>query len=613
MTSGGPVRALRASQVAAWDAEADVVVVGLGAAGACAAIAACEAGASVLALEREAAGGGTSALSGGLLYLGGGTPVQKACGFEDSPGEMLKFLRAACGPGVDEEKVAAYCAESVAHFDWLVRHGVPFKESFCTRPSMEAPGDDCLVFSGGEDAFPFDRIARSAPRAHKPQHAGAAGGFLMQRLLEAAQRAGMRAEYGVRGERLVVGEEGRVVGVVATRGGARRAVRASRGVVLAAGGFASDAEMLARHAPRLVRCDMKLAVAGDDGRAIRMAMAAGADVAHLEAGEVALPIAFPSRLAWGILVSRFGQRYVNEDTYAGRLAQETLLRQDGEAWFVADESVWERRCAGLVATHVEDSIASAFPGQLGDHLPDLHDFAGLGADGDDHALGIGPEFGEGNLVLGEAELRLGGLDLGLGGLTRLERVVISGARREAAIQQMSLPLVMILRLGQLTARGSEIGFGRAERVAFIDRVEPCQHLSGFDHVAPIDQTLDHPSGDPEAEACLVACLENARENDRDRRVPIRDDDRAHRPDFGDDRLRLLVAGGQEQRQHRRHQHAAHPCDTPKRNRPTAQRHEIPLALSPIANEPQPQLTVPAIDTPAQLDRHVRRLRRIAQA
>lgn len=357
MTSGGPVRALRASQVAAWDAEADVVVVGLGAAGACAAIAACEAGASVLALEREAAGGGTSALSGGLLYLGGGTPVQKACGFEDSPGEMLKFLRAACGPGVDEEKVAAYCAESVAHFDWLVRHGVPFKESFCKRPSMEAPGDDCLVFSGGEDAFPFDRIARSAPRAHKPQHAGAAGGFLMQRLLEAAQRAGMRAEYGVRGERLVVGEEGRVVGVVATRGGARRAVRASRGVVLAAGGFASDAEMLARHAPRLVRCDMKLAVAGDDGRAIRMAMAAGADVAHLEAGEVALPIAFPNRLAWGILVSRFGQRYVNEDTYAGRLAQETLLRQDGEAWFVADESVWERRCAGLVATHVEDSIA----------------------------------------------------------------------------------------------------------------------------------------------------------------------------------------------------------------------------------------------------------------
>ncbi len=353
----GGARLLRASQVARWDAEEDVVVVGLGAAGACAAIAAREAGAGVLALERAHAAGGTSALSGGLLYLGGGTPVQKACGFEDSPEEMRKLLRAACGPGVDEAKLALYCEESVAHFHWLVRQGVPFKESFCKRPSMEPPGDDCLVFSGGEDASPFDRIARPAPRAHKPRHPGAAGGFLMQKLLAAVARSGVRTVQETCCERLVVEDDGRVAGVAARTQSRPWLVRARRGVVLAAGGFASHPGMLARYAPRLVRCDYKLAVAGDDGRAIRMAMAAGADVAHLEAGEVALPIAFPNRLASGILVSRLGQRYVNEDTYAGRIGQETLLRQDGEAWFVADEAVWERRCAGLVATHVEGTIA----------------------------------------------------------------------------------------------------------------------------------------------------------------------------------------------------------------------------------------------------------------
>ena len=74
-----PIEPARASEVA-FEREVDVVVVGLGAAGTSAAIAAADAGASVVALERQSAAGGTSAMSGGLLYLGGGTPLQEACG-----------------------------------------------------------------------------------------------------------------------------------------------------------------------------------------------------------------------------------------------------------------------------------------------------------------------------------------------------------------------------------------------------------------------------------------------------------------------------------------------------------------------------------------------------
>ena len=93
-----PIAPVRAADVDRWDDTADVVVVGLGVAGTCAAIEAAEAGAEVLALERSMTGGGTSAHSGGIIYLGGGTPIQEACGFEDTAADMFAFLVAACGP-----------------------------------------------------------------------------------------------------------------------------------------------------------------------------------------------------------------------------------------------------------------------------------------------------------------------------------------------------------------------------------------------------------------------------------------------------------------------------------------------------------------------------------
>ena len=80
--------------VTAWTDEADVIVVGYGAAGASAAVDARRAGADVLVLERASGGGGASAIAGGHLYLGGGTPVQQACGFDDSADEMYAYLMA---------------------------------------------------------------------------------------------------------------------------------------------------------------------------------------------------------------------------------------------------------------------------------------------------------------------------------------------------------------------------------------------------------------------------------------------------------------------------------------------------------------------------------------
>jgi len=346
----------RAETIGSWADEADVLVVGLGCAGACAAVEAREAGADVLVLEAASTGGGTSAQSGGLIYLGGGTPVQRACGYEDTPDDMFAFLMAACGPGPDEAKVRVFCDESVAHFHWLEAHGVPFKRSFHPEPGMEAPTDDCLVFSGGEDAHPFLDVARPAPRAHKPRTPGAAGGFLMQRLDAAVVASGARRRCDAAAHALVVDDDGRVVGVVVASDGEERALRARRGVVLAAGGFVLNDDMVARHCPLLARCNLKLSAGRDDGSGILLGQSVGGDIIRMDGAECAIPLTPPRRLVRGVIVDDRGQRFINEDTYYGRIGQEALFHRDARFWWIHDEGTYEVNAVGMQAQAVADTI-----------------------------------------------------------------------------------------------------------------------------------------------------------------------------------------------------------------------------------------------------------------
>ncbi|HET9731134.1 MAG TPA: FAD-dependent oxidoreductase [Acidimicrobiales bacterium] len=340
-----PIAPRPAAEVGTWEAEADVVVVGYGCAGAAAAIGALESGSSsVTVLERAGAGGGASAMAGGEIYLGGGTPVQKACGFDDTPQAMYDFLMAATGPSPNEEKIAIYTDRSVEHFHWLVECGVVFKPSFYPTPCWEPPTDDGLVFTGGENAWPFSEVAPPAPRGHVPQIQNKrlmerSGGWeLMRHLTATAERLGAWIRSDCRVTHLVV-DGGAVVGVVARSFGTELAVRARHGVVLAGGGFASNPGMVARHVPALAG-QMVLGTDGDDGTAIRLGQGAGAMVAHLDAAEAALPsnppLVYPS-----LLVNQFGQRFINEDTYCGRVGQMALFHQQGRCSLVLDERIFE--------------------------------------------------------------------------------------------------------------------------------------------------------------------------------------------------------------------------------------------------------------------------------
>jgi succinate dehydrogenase/fumarate reductase flavoprotein subunit len=348
--------ALAPSQVAAWDAEADVLVIGLGAAGASAAIEAARAGAGVLVLERASGGGGTTAVSDGMMYFGGGTALQRACGFEDPLEEMVRYLMASCGPEPDEARIRAYCEESAGHYDWLVEQGVPFKAEFYPE-RMLSPGEEGLTYSGNELVHPFREQARPAPRAHMPQKEGQAGAFLMQKLIAAAERAGAEIRNDTLCEALVRDDAGRVIGVHAVVAGEDRYFRARRGVVLCAGGFINDREMVKQYAPELRRARFKAATEGDDGRGIRMGMGAGGAAIRMHMGSVSLPFYPPKSLMRGIFVNEAGQRFMPEDVYQGRAGELALLRQGGRVWLILDDESFERPVFAGGEIHAGETIA----------------------------------------------------------------------------------------------------------------------------------------------------------------------------------------------------------------------------------------------------------------
>ncbi len=391
------VAPVAAASVMGWDEEADVVIAGYGIAGAAAAVEAARAGADVLVVERTGSWGGAAAMAGGFIYLGGGTALQKACGFDDSVDNMAAFLNVAMGPGADEKRIADYCAGSVDHFDWLVDCGVPFKAEFFSEPGWEPMGDQGLMYSGGENSYPFNTIASPAPRGHVPQMSNkkqgeaSAGYMLMKPLVETATAAGARALYDVRVRCLIVDADGRVVGILARRYGTDIAIRARRGVVLAMGSFAYNDAMVTQYAPRIAGRPAA-SIEQHDGQGIRMAQALGADLAHMDATEVAIFID-PQQLVRGILVNGRGQRYVAEDTYPGRVGQLTLYQQDNTAYLIIDSDAqdeamasWSPKFMLREATWVADTVADLeremglAPGSLQATVAAYNDGAARGED-----------------------------------------------------------------------------------------------------------------------------------------------------------------------------------------------------------------------------------------
>ena len=172
-----PSRPCPLRDIARWDFETDVIVIGFGAAGASAAIEARTAGAEVLLFEVASGSGGTSSMAGGDIYLGGGggTDVQRAAGYEDATEDFYRYMKMAGGPDADEERTRLYAENALAHFDWLKAQGVRYRLSHLPG-KVQAPGTgDCLIWSGNEIAWPFHESAKPCPRGHLPEVVGEMG------------------------------------------------------------------------------------------------------------------------------------------------------------------------------------------------------------------------------------------------------------------------------------------------------------------------------------------------------------------------------------------------------------------------------------------------------
>ena len=189
--------------------------------------------------------------------------MQTACGFEDTLDDMYRYMMAACGPDPDEAKIARYCDESLGHFDWLVARGVPFDPTFCAETSMAPDGHRRAGVLGRRGRLPVQRDRPpGAPRAPGQDQA-------LDRM--AAHAAPGRRRHRRRGRRLDstpgwTAWWSTTAGWSACRRSAsarRCSLRARRGVVLTAGGFIFNDDMLRQHCPPLVRGHLQ---GGDRGR-----------------------------------------------------------------------------------------------------------------------------------------------------------------------------------------------------------------------------------------------------------------------------------------------------------------------------------------------------------
>jgi succinate dehydrogenase/fumarate reductase flavoprotein subunit len=346
--------------------ETDVLVIGGGAAGLSAALSAHDGGARVCVIEKGAALGGTAAISGGVVWIAD-NPQMRAAGLADSAEEALAYFRSLDHGEMDGAVLEAFVREGPAALAFLeaadslklsLLPGYP--DYYLDRPGAKPEGGRALdnelfdfrelgdwagkVFSDG----PVQRMmlretplgggtGMIAPEELQRRTELDLRGFgqaLVGRLLKACLARGIEPQLGCSARRLIV-EQGRVVGAEFEQAGESKEVRASRGVVLATGGFEWNEAL--KHAFLRGPLDAPASPPGNTGDGLRLAMAAGASLGNMtsawwvptlplpgadwaDGSPRAMPVLIERTLPRSIMVNRAGQRFCNEANNYSSLA-----------------------------------------------------------------------------------------------------------------------------------------------------------------------------------------------------------------------------------------------------------------------------------------------------
>jgi fumarate reductase flavoprotein subunit len=306
---------------AAFASEVPVLIVGGGAAGLCAALAAHEAGAECVVVERDAVPRGSTALSAGLIPAAG-TRFQRERGIADDAERFAAdIIRKARNEPASE--IVALVARSAAPLvEWLA----------------DAYG---LDFSVVDD---FDYPGHSARRMHGlPSRSGAE---LVDRLRGAVENAGIPIVTRATVTTLFAEADGRVRGVAVSRPDGSSDAIGCEALVLACSGFGGNPELIRRHIREMSKA-IYFGHAGNRGDAILWGKKLGAKLAFMSGYQGHGSVAHPHGIliTWAVIteggfqVDAQGRRFANEATGYSEQAQAVLEKAQGMAFDIFDERI----------------------------------------------------------------------------------------------------------------------------------------------------------------------------------------------------------------------------------------------------------------------------------
>ncbi len=304
-----------------FDLAVPVAIVGGGAAGLCAALAAKEAGADPVVFERDALPQGSTALSAGLIPAPG-TAAQRAAGIADSVASFAADIQATAHGAADPVVLCAVTEGAGPAIDWLTeRHGL----AFTVVADFSYPG-------------------HSARRMHGL--ASRSGAELIDRLRTAAEAAGIDIVTGAHVTALVVGEGGRIRGLVVSRPDGAQERIGCDALVLACNGYGGNRALVAEHIP-VLKDALYFGHPGNQGDAVLWGRALGAELRHVGGHQGHGSVAHPHGLlvTWAVImeggfqIDAAGGRFWNEASGYSEAALAVLGRPGGIAFDIFDERI----------------------------------------------------------------------------------------------------------------------------------------------------------------------------------------------------------------------------------------------------------------------------------
>lgn len=351
-----------------WDLEVDVLVAGSGAAGMIGAISATDRGLEALIVEKGEKFGGSTALSGGVLWIPDNAVLRKL-GRGDDRAEVLRYLTAVVGDRVPQTRLAAYAERGPEVIDLLQRVSRHMSFTWCKGYSdyhPELPGGRPLGRSIEPDPIDARKLGEDEPyllsfdvpapmgvwfTGYEARHlmmlkrTWKARSMLLVAAWRVASNVFLRRRMKTLGAALIarlfltlkdlgiplwrettvtelVVEDGRVTGAVVLRDGQETRIRARRGVLMATGGFDHDPVLRKEHLPELGQPDFSAGAVTNTGDGHRIGQELGADFDLMDDAwwmpSIALPRGgvFPlvseRCIPSMIIVGKDGKRFTNE-------------------------------------------------------------------------------------------------------------------------------------------------------------------------------------------------------------------------------------------------------------------------------------------------------------